>query len=383
MRVDVYVTVWGASYVEKFLTYSLASQLTPGNIPALARDGIEFVYHIYTDRGSQAHFHPEIDALARYADVRFHFYEDIPYKGVSLAEAILNSPPETVKHNVQRLTSLRFLADAGEQKSDAAVLLDSDFIFSESSWPAMIEARRAGAEAFCAMFLRLEEHAAAPRLKDRIGAGLSGRDIVAIGLEALHPIAQAMFVDANPFTSYPSQLNWRVGPNGRSGFVTHCYFPHPLLTKPREGLRYTGTMDYEYALRAVDDDAKIALARNSDDFLLCKMTPASYLAETPKGPKGNVASLADLARFAVSNTNLRHRLFMGQSIRFVAGGSDAEWADTETQSERLVEAIYAGAEVILGTARADARTMVFLKSFLGPIEDFASPQTTARLKGWM
>jgi len=380
MRVDVYVTVWGAAYVDKYLTYSLASQLTPGNIPALAQGGIEFVYHIYTDRASEAHFHPGIDALACHADVRFHFYEDIPYKGVNLAEAMVNSPPETVKHNVQRLTSLRFLAEAGEAKSDAAVLLDSDFVFSETSWPAMIEARRAGAEAFCAMFLRLEENAAAPRLKDRIGAGLSGREIVRVGLEALHPIAAAMFADADPFTAYPSQLNWRVGTDTPVGFVTHCYFPHPLMTKPRAGLRYTGTMDYEYALRAVSDDSKIVLARHSDEFLVCKMTPASYLAGQPQG--GGVG-IADLARFAVSNTNLRHRLFMAQPIRFVAGGSDADWEGVEAQSTRLIEAIYAAVEVILGTARTDARTMVFLKSFLGPIEDFASPQTSARLKGWM
>lgn len=384
MRVDVYVTVWGAAYVDKYLTYSLASQLTPGNIPALARDGIEFVYHIYTDRASEAHFHPGIDALARHADVQFHFYEDIPYKGVNLAEAMRNSLPETVKHNIQRLTSLRFLAEAGEAKSDAAVLLDSDFVFSEGSWPAMIEARRAGAEAFCAMFLRLDENVAAPRLKDRIGAGLSGREIVKIGLAAMHPIAAAMFADADPFTAYPSQLNWPVnagvGADGQAGFVTHCYFPHPLMTKPRAGLRYTGTMDYEYALRAVSDDAKIVLARHSDEFLVCKMTPASYLAGQPTG--GSVR-IADLARFAVSNTNLRHRLFMAQPIRFVAGGSDADWAAVEAQSTRLVETIYAAVEVILGTARTDARTMVFLKSFLGPIEDFASPQTAARLKGWM
>jgi hypothetical protein len=388
LRVDVYVTVWGAAFVDKYLTYSLASQLTPGNIPALARREVEFVYHIYTDRASETHFHPGIDALARHADVRFHFYEDIPYKGVRLAEAMVNSPPETVKHNVQRLTSLRFLAEAADAKSDAAILLDSDFVFSEGSWPAMIEARRAGAEAFCAMFLRLDEQDAAPRLKVRIDTGLSGRDIVEIGLEALHPIARAMFVDADPFTSYPSQLNWRVGASdgagGRkehmAGFVTHCYFPHPMLTKPRAGLRYTGTMDYEYALRAVGDDSKIALARNSDDFLVCKMTPGSYLAGQPRG---GGKSIADLARFAVSNTNLRHRLFMAQPIRFVAGGNDADWSEVEAHSTRLVEAIYAAVEVTLGTARSDARTMVFLKSFLGPIEDFASPQTAARLKGWM
>lgn len=380
MRADVFVTVWGAPYVDKFLTYSLASQLAPGNVPALARDGIELVYHVYTDRASEPLFYPAFDALAAIADIRFHFYEDFPFKGATLADAMANSPPATVKHNVQRLTAIDCIAKAAAGNSDALLLFDSDFIFSENALPALIAARRDGAEAVCAMFLRLEEGAAAPRLKERIAAGMSAREIVALGLESLHPIARAMFVDAEPFTGYPSQLNWNVGRNGAHGFVTHCFFPHPMLTRPRAGLRYTGTMDYDYALRSEADDSRIHLVRRSDEFLVCKMTPASYQADAPRGGR---FSLSDMARFTVSNTNIRHRQFVQQPVRFFAGGDEAEWAETEAASAKLIDALYKGADLIVGSARADARTMVFLKSFLGPIEDFASPQTASRLKGWM
>ncbi len=380
MRIDVYVAVWGAGYVEKFLDYSLASQLAPGNLPAVSGEG-EFFYHIYTDRASEALFEPGMAGLRAHADVRFHFYEDIAFKGTSLAEAMANSPPETVKHNVQRLTSLHFLDLAVAARSDAIILLDSDFLFSDGSWPNMLAAHRAGAQAVCAMHLRLEEGAAAPLLKDRLAEGMAARDLVAIGLKTLHPIARAMFVDADPFTAYPSHLNWRVGePGNEQGFVTHCYFPHPLLSVPRAGVRYASTMDYEYALRAVADDSAIHLVRSSDEVLVCKMTRASYRDDAAKG---GAPTLADLARFLVSNTNIRHRLFMEQPIRFIAGGSDEMWAETEAQSTRFVAGLYRAAELILAGARTDARSLVFLKSFLGPIEDFASPQTAARLKGWM
>jgi hypothetical protein len=232
------------------------------------------------------------------------------------------------------------------------------------------------------MFLRLDEGRAASRLKDRLRAGMAARDIVALGLDALHPTARAMFVDADPFTSYPSQLNWPVRTNegARAGFLTHCYFPHPMLTVPRGEVRYTGTMDYEYSLRVAQDDARIRLIRSSDDFLVCKMSPATYGMEAVTG---GTAALGDLARFAVSNTNRRHKLYMDQPIRFVAGGGTAEWEEAEAQSTRFVEAIYKGVELILANARTDARTMVFLKSFLGPIEDYVSPQIAARLRGWM
>ncbi len=193
----------------------------------------------------------------------------------------------------------------------------------------------------------------------------------------MHPLARAMFVDAEPFTAYPSQLNWRVGAHG---FVTHCFFPHPLLVVPQGGVNYSGTMDYEYALRAVADDTAIHLVRSSDELLVCKMTPAAYNADAIRAaPPG----IAELGRFVVSNTNIRHRLFMRQPIRFIAGGTEAEWAAVEEHAGRFVEAIYKAAELVAAGARADARTMVFLKSFLGPIEDYLSPQTAARLRDWM
>ena len=36
MRYDVFVTVWGKDFVEKFVEFSLGSQLAAGNLPALA-----------------------------------------------------------------------------------------------------------------------------------------------------------------------------------------------------------------------------------------------------------------------------------------------------------------------------------------------------------
>lgn len=376
MRIDVYVTVWGKPYVDKFLKYSLASQLAPANLPAVSGD-IEFAYHIYTDRASVAHF--ALDRLRALAEVNFVFYEDIPYRGGTLAEAMANSDPATVKHNVQRLTSRHMLMGAVARGSDAVILLDSDFVFADGAWPAMIAAYRSGAKAVCAMFLRLEEERAVPLLPD-LATGIAAPDLVQIGLDAMHPSLAAMFLQADPFTAYPSQLNWRVGPiTGKTeGYVTHCFFPHPLLVVPQGGVNYSGTMDYDYALRLADDEA-IHLVRSSDELLFCKMTPAAYNA----GAVGAKPDIGALGRFVVSNTNLRHALFMSQPIRYRAGGEEAVWRETEARSTQFVEAVYRAAEAVVAGAKTDARTMVFLKSFLGPIEDFVSPQTAARLKGWM
>ncbi len=371
MRFEVYVTVWGGPYVEKYLTTSLASQLAPGNLPALAREH-DFSWHIYTDRASAPLLEAGLAGLRTHAAVDLLFYEDVAYRGGTLAEAIANSDPASAKHNVQRVTSQHFLEKA-RGTGAAAMLLDSDFIFADGAWAELPVRIAAGAKAVCAMFLRLEEEQARPRLRP----SMAPRELVRLGLDALHPLALAQFIDAEPFSAYPSQLNWRVGSDG---FVTHCFFPHPLVVMADGSARYSSTMDYEFALRAVADDAQVHLITNSDELLLCKMTPARYLAENARGGK---PTLESLGRFIVSNTNRRHRHFMAQPIRFRAGGDEAAWREVEARSTRLIEAAYKAADLIVAGAAGDPRTLMFLKSYLGPIEDFLSPQMVSRMKGWM
>ena len=81
-----------------------------------------------------------------------------------------------------------------------------------------------------------------------------------------------------------------------------------------ETLRYFSTMDYEVLLRAPSDD-DIYFCRNSDDMLVCKMSPGSYLSDMAVGP---APDLDIMARFAIANTNIRHQLFMTSSVRYVA-----------------------------------------------------------------
>lgn len=377
MRFDVFLTVWGEAFVKKYLEFSLPSQLSPGNIPAAAKD-VEFCYHIFTDRQSKPHFYPAIEALEAIADVRFRYFDDVPYRGGNLAEAMENSDPNILKHNVQRVTSNRLAGEAMEAGSSCLVLLDSDFIFSEGSWPAMLARFHGGARAVCAMFMRLDEEAASTRLRANLSGGITARDLVQIGLDCMHPISARMFLDADPFTGYASHINARVGDHG---YITHCYFPHPLLVAPETGGQYSSTMDYEFALRAVADDNAIHLIRSSDELLISKMSRHSYLADQSTGEAPTIGTLAD---FALNNTNQRHQLFMAQPIRFRAGGDAKTWELEEQHSAKMVEAMYKTIELTLANAGPGrAQNLVNLKSYMGPIEDYMSPQTRSRLKGWL
>ena len=82
VRYDIFVTVWGERFVQKFLNFALASQLTPGNLPGLSKEA-DILYRIYTDRSSEPFFWPGLDRLSPHCDIELIFYEDIPYRFVA------------------------------------------------------------------------------------------------------------------------------------------------------------------------------------------------------------------------------------------------------------------------------------------------------------
>lgn len=382
MRYDIFVAVWGEHYVDKFLDFSLASQLTPGNLPALYADA-EIVYRIYTDRSSRPFFNRSLPALQSLAEVEFIYYEDMPYGGATLAEAMANSDPSVVKHNVQKAAAQHHVALAAAEGETAAMLLDSDFIFADGALGFIHQQRQAGKKAVTGMFLRLSEEGAGPALRRLLPGPLDARALVQLGLEHMHPIQRAMFAGRDHFAAYPSQINWAVGGDEATfGFVTHCFFPHPLMFELGGGaFSYMSTMDYEVVLRAAAEDADIHVCRSSDDMLFCKMSPESYLAGQEPGTSPTVEQMA---RFVISNTNIRHRLFMEAPVRYVAQPDEEAFGNVETASAEFVEAVYKTVEFTFANqSNADPKTLMFVKSFLGPIENFISPQVHARMKGWM
>ena len=261
MRYEFFVTVWDKKFVRKFCDFAITSQLTPNNLPELSNKA-DIAYRIYTDKASEPHFSPEIDFLASYCELEFIFFEDIPYKNGTLAEAIANSDPKIVKHNVQRVTSQHHMALRGGHEKTAVMLMDSDFIFSDGSFLDIHKQRKAGKKVYAGMFLRLIEEEAGPKLLDHFPEPITGRELVKLTMEHMHARLKSMFADAEEPSSYPTQINWVAG---NKGFITHCFFPHPLMINvTTDTLRYFSTMDYEVILRAAPDDDDIYLKNQAD-----------------------------------------------------------------------------------------------------------------------
>ena len=368
LRYEIYVTVWGKDYVRKFVEFALASQLAPRNIPALSSVAT-VTYRIYTDRASLRYFQPEIKKLEGLAIVEFILFEDLAYKKISLADAIKRFDQSIVKHMVQRETSRHHINLVKGTNDTAIMLLDSDFIFSDGSFAHIHKQRIMGRKAYAAMFLRLTEESAIPILKKCLPNPLPARQLV-------RPLPRSMFIDAKEPSIYPTQINWKVGDKG---FVTNCFFPHPLMFEFRpEILNYFSTMDYEVLLRAVTSDEDIYFCQSSDDLMFCKMSPQSYFRNSGIGA---AFTMDVMAKFVISNTNIRHKIFMSNPIRYVACEDEIAFKVAEKEAKRFVEAVYKSAELRLAKLLpSDTKMMVYAKSFLGPIENFISPQIQSQLK---
>jgi len=383
VRYDVFVTVWGKSFVDKFIDLSLRSQLAEGNLPTVSNDA-KIHYHIYTDRVSHKYFSAGVEELSEFAEVHFYFFDQIMYGNGNLEEAIENSDFATVKHNVQRITSSHMLS---RLEDSAAILLDSDFIVADGTLAQMHKLRRQGKRAVMAPLLRLNAESATTLLHRNLSFYLEARNLVRLCLEEMHPIFEAYFMGTKRSTVYPSQVNWWVHnfsgkEKVRTGVITQCLFPHPLMIEPdlltaESGIKYFSTMDYDYVFRAVADDRAIHLSRDSDEILLCKVSPTGYRANSAKtGP----LSVERMAHFIVNNTNIRHRLFLSQPVYFLAN-TVGNWEEVSQNAVHFVQAAYEAADAIVQKApMTDPLTMVHLKSFLGPIEDFISPQIQSRMK---
>ena len=378
IRYEIYVTVWGERFVKKFLSFALKSQLAPGNLPILSANS-SVLYRIYTDKGSREFFEPEISKLQAILEVEFIYFEDIQFSGSTLAQAVLNSDSKLIKHNVQRQTAHHHIDRAIKNKDTAVILLDSDFIFSNGSFLHLHQQRLAGKKGYACTFLRLNEEKVYSTLLEKLDKSLTGRDLVQIGMANMHPTDTSMFIKSGIETNYPVEIKWFVS---KFGFISHCFFPHPLMVIPNSKSRhYFSTMDYELLLRSFSKNEDIYVCQSSDDLMLCKMSSENYFKELTGRP---VTDIEELSRFVIANTNIRHRYFFEKAVKYISQSSPKTFEKIENESQLFVVSVYKLIDIILSKmSLTEPSQALKTKSFLGPIEDFLSPQIHSRLRKYL
>jgi hypothetical protein len=356
----LFVLVWGDAFVERFARLVVPFLAMPGNLPALAAND-KVVFHVYSDADSRAGLETALARLGAYGAIDIRQFDDTSARRFAGAQ---------YRYELQRWCLRDLVRSIDDDGS--LILLDSNFIPSDGTLAHLAIQRAKGYRAACVTFVRTATgslEAALRPLLARDSSIIDGRALFAAAAASLHHITESFFVDAPSFTPYPSQILWRAGADG---FVARNFLPHPLMIPVSDALhRSQSTMDYDLALRLASD-GEIYVAQDSDDMLLVKFSDEDHHAERD----GVSAPTADqIGLFLLACTNHRHRLFADTPIVFHGGARDTRFEAAIAQSRYLIADAYAWIDRIAAQAgRLDARLLMYLKSHLGPIEDFMSPQ---------
>ena len=215
MKILVSSAVWGKAYCSIFIKYSLASLLSPGNIPRLSQ-GTSLTFHIVTTARDRRRLQrtSAIVALRRYCNVEWEVMEDF---------GIVKPPVGPGAQKYPFLSALQNLAITRALDHDVIVFNYADFIWADGSLSAAVEAMSEGDRHFDAVFgfcLPVDRDTALPDLdkyRQKGDAGiieLTPRDGARIAIERMHREAKIRFWDSEVFTSIPSYLMWPVDGQG-------------------------------------------------------------------------------------------------------------------------------------------------------------------------
>jgi hypothetical protein len=314
--------VWGG-HMHLFLSVCLPSLLAPGNLPGLAASN-QNRYLIYT--------RPE-DEAGLLAAPAFHRLAGIlPVQVILIREEIANA------HRTMsdcHLDSHRLADEAG----GAAVFLPPDCIWSDGSMVRLQALANSGRSVVHMSGIRLNKDGIVRELarhysKDNLVLPLGARELVAMGLRHLHPIALSHFWNEHGGGLMPANLAWTVP---GEGLLLRCFHLHPLMVKSQIPFAsFESTIDDDLALRACPDASRDYVVTDSDELLAFEISSLNRVVGTVC-EKGSIEGAAAWAEFG---TNERHRGLIQHAIRLHAGTiTKSIWARIEAESDEVVDAL--------------------------------------------
>jgi hypothetical protein len=314
--------VWGG-HIHLFLSVCLPSLLAPGNLPGLAASS-QNRYLIYT--------RPE-DEAGLLAAPAFHRLAGIlPVQVIPIRGEIANA------HRTMSDCHLDSLRRADEAHG-AAVFLPPDCVWSDGSMVRLEALANSGKSVVHMSGVRLNRDGIVRELArhysdDNLVLPLSARELVAMGLRNLHPIALSHFWNEYDGGLMPANLAWTVP---GEGLLLRCFHLHPLMVKSQIPFAsFESTIDDDLALRVCPDAGRDYVVTDSDELLAFEISGLNRVVGTvcEKG------SIEGAAAWAEIGTNKRHRDLIRRAIRLHAGTiTESVWVRIEAESDRVVDAL--------------------------------------------
>jgi hypothetical protein len=336
----VVLPVWGARYVNLFLSYSLPTLLAPGNVPALSAQ-LPCRFVVMTSAADLTLFedHPAWRRLQSLCAVDFRLIDDL-ITGSNYSTTIT-------------LAYLRVVVQTGDAMCDTCFFfLVSDYIVADGSFAAVLARMKAGASGVQAANMQtvndalerlfsscsrdtgislpkrgLAAAAAAPSKASGMRRDLDPRypdfaldpenpvavfrprELVSLALERLHPATIANMVDFPAcHNAHTNRLFWRADPRTVIG---RFYLMHMICIRPETSDFTIGSScDYSF-IPEMCASGNVDVMTDSDKYLVLEFQPldheSSFLRAGPLTPEILATSLNEWAT-AHHRDNARHSI---------------------------------------------------------------------------
>ncbi len=318
------IQMWGRNYTQPFTEITLPMILSPGNLPAI--DNLKnCVFDLYTTSTDA----PDITASAAFK----HLESLLPVQ-VSLIDDLAH-----LQGHYKMSACNRRAIEKSDANGRIIVFLQPDTCMSNGTLKNMERVLKSGKRVVQIAGFRTQLEKMAPILKSRYrpescSIQYSGRELIELAKDRLHPISETCLWDSDHFTNYNAHIYWRIGDEG---FLARCAYFHPLAVYPR--IRTTDfnlTIDYNYFDNAVPDFDDYYIVTDSDEMCLCEMSREHYFMGdfVP-----NKASPFQIAKWMEGYTNTQKpRLSFARKIYLHSGRTgNPQWEKAERFSDAMLE----------------------------------------------
>ena len=318
--------VWGNAYLDRFLNYSLRTQLSDGNLGAFDKDSL---FLLITDAADldRVKAAPAFRALSRLVDTE-----------CVAREAIVDS---SSANKYARLTACQNYALQRSEDFDAIFFGYGDAIWADGSYRTAMRRLAEGYDAvFCfgypvvsAPFLSAIDDLKCSATADAIV--VSPQNLARQTYDHLHSMARGNDWKNEYMGQCSSYVTWDVP---GAGLLVRSFHLHPVAVRVRRDLPsffkpFRSTLDEEFVSRLYRTYPRVYVCTSSDELGGSSLAEEA-VANTARRNRRRSAGV--LAEFAEAHAGMLHREFFSHSIRLVIGdASEEKWQAAESEAARL------------------------------------------------
>jgi len=330
---SLYAIVYGPEYVKLFLDISLASQLTPGNIPALVSEGLfDYEYVIFTRKEDEGLIrnHPVYQRLAAVISTKIEFVEFTDNKRLNGA----------ICH--------KYIIDNLKGPDPAFIYITVDVVYSSNSLFNLVRPVLEGKTMVLIGAIRSVKETMLPALQSRFikpdkTLEIDGGDLVELCLDKLHYLSTSKLWNDRYFTFWPSYILWSAGEQGLVQSYLHLC-PMLVRTSGSKVTLYrddgeTESFDSGYYIEKVcPNSEKWAVMNDSRKYCQMELVAEDYYSnEVPETPV--FSNPIDIALWIKYETNPVSRAFAKTLLNYRTHKAAAEYERVYQEASSIMKEI--------------------------------------------